>query len=218
MKLQGSAMSRFVDALIEDSLSAMSHTRTRLCDALIQGKDGPDERKNALTLYHGTRGNWARGIQVMPMKVPVVCERSSYCRAAGGSLGHGQYFSSSAASAREWAQGPESDRAGPGTPLYALKLNLASTCADGTPVADLVGVRFPGPLSFGCHFCPRAVQARWRSRIQNVLVQAGTGANAIDFVFLQPSDAVPHDLEVAFTVHGLSRGLPVTAIRLQGKA
>lgn len=213
-------MDRFVDELIEDCLYTMSHTRTRLGDALLkdrQGRQGQGKGSmyHAKALYHGTRRRWARGIQVMPKKTPAVCERSSYCRTAGGSLGHGQYFSSSLDSAREWAQGPESDRAGPATPLYILKLDLGSICKDGTPVANLVGMRFPEALYFGCHSCPRAVQNRWRSKINDVLVQADKGSQAIDFVFLGRKAARVQEIEVVFTGHGLSRGLPITASELR---
>lgn len=163
-----------------------------------------------------TRGDWARALRTaadgttrMPRKPAEACRASNYCtRGHGGSMGRGQYFTSSFKAALQDARGPESLPTKPAPKdLTVLRVDVVSgaACGDGTRVADLVGARMTNPFSFGCMFC--APRERWTNAVVGTLEHL---ASRVDFLFMEPMHG-SKDYEIVFTRRGLARGIPIAA-------
>lgn len=202
----------FTESLMEDALASMRCMRATLGEVL-----GPSRPR----LYHGTRGDWVRaliadgarradGTMRMPRKSAEACRASNYCaRGHGGTMGHGQYFSSSFEVALREARGPESLPTKPAPKdLTVLRVDVLSgtTCGDGTPVVDLVGARMAHPFMFGCMFCVTRNE-RWTDAVVSTLEHL---ASRVDFLFMEPMHG-SKGYEIVFTRRGLARGVPIAA-------
>lgn len=190
--IYGMVVARWIDGVFADVLASVDDARAhrRLGDVLPKKM-----------LFHGTRGDWMAGLTVVPPKPAIACAASSYCRAHGGLLGPGQYFSSSKKVAKAWAYRPSSST----TPKVAprvMRVCVDDTCTDGRRVADLIGARMPSSIAFGCYDCPK----RFRAAVRSMYARLDRN---VDFCFAPQGVQGKTDLEVAFTSRGLRHGIPM---------